>query len=97
LLPDLVKPLLHKIDQSVWLIPTPEFRRAALKSRDGLRTIAGKTSDPERALANLLERDGLFSDRLKGETRSAGLPAIEVDTSMTEDALFDQVVKQFGL
>ncbi len=97
LLPNLVKPLLQTIDQSVWLIPTAEFRRAAFESRNGLWTIAGKTSDPERALANLLARDGLFSDRLKDETKSAGLPSIEVDTSMSEDALFDQVVRQFGL
>jgi 2-phosphoglycerate kinase len=97
LLPNLVKPFLCETDQSVWLIPTPEFRRAAFESRNGLWTIAGKTSNPERALANLLARDGLFSDRLRQETKSAGLPAIEVDPSMTEDALFHRVVIQFGL
>ncbi len=97
LLPQLVKPLLHTIEQGVWLIPTPEFRRAAFESRNGLWNIAGKTSDPERALANLLARDGLFSDRLREQTRSAGLPAIEVDTTMTEDALFDQIARQFAL
>jgi 2-phosphoglycerate kinase len=97
LLPDLVKPLLRVIDQSVWLLPTPEFRRAAFESRNTLWNIAGKTSNPERALQNLLVRDRLFTDRLRKETKSAGLPAIEVDASVTEDALFDQVAKQFGL
>jgi 2-phosphoglycerate kinase len=97
LLPDLVKPLLRVIDQSVWLLPTPEFRRAAFESRNTLWNIAGKTSNPERALQNLLVRDRLFTDRLRKETKSAGLPAIEVDTSVTEDALFDRVAKQFGL
>lgn len=97
LLPDLVKPLLHVTDQSVWLLPTPEFRRAAFESRGGLWTIAGKTTNPERALANLLARDGLFTERLREETRRADLPTIEVDTSVTEDALFDQVAKQFEL
>jgi 2-phosphoglycerate kinase len=97
LLPDLVKPLLRVIDQSVWLLPTPEFRRAAFESRNTLWNIAGKTSNPERALQNLLVRDRLFTDRLRKETKSAGLPAIEVDTSVTEDALFDRVAKPFGL
>jgi 2-phosphoglycerate kinase len=97
LLPHLVKPLLHETSQSIWLLPTPEFRRAALESRNGLWTIAGKTSNPERALQNLLVRDGMFTDRLRKETSSAGLPALEVDTSTTEDALYNQVVKQFGL
>ena len=97
LLPNLVKPLLHMINQSVWLLPTPEFRLAAFKSRKTLWNIAEKTSNPERALQNLLVRDGLFTDYLRKETQSAGLPAIEVDASVTQDALFDQVAKQFGL
>jgi hypothetical protein len=97
LLPDLVKPLLYVADESVWLLPTPEFRLAAFESRRTLWNIAGKTSNPERALQNLLVRDGLFTDRLRKETKRAGLPAIEVDTSLTEDALVDRVAKQFGL
>jgi 2-phosphoglycerate kinase len=97
LLPNLVNPLLHVISQSVWLLPAPEFRLAALESQKTLWDIAGKTSNPERALQNLLLRDGLFTDRLRNQTKSMGLPAIEVDTSMTEDALVDEVAKQFGL
>jgi hypothetical protein len=97
LLPELVNPLLYVIDQSVWLLPTPEFRLAAFESRGTLWNIAGKTSNPERALQNLLVRDGLFTDRLRRQTQSAGLPAVEVDASVTEDALVDRVAKQFGL
>ncbi len=97
LLPDRVKPLLDLTEQGIWLLPTPEFRRAAFESRGTLWTIAGKTSNPERALQNLLVRDGLFTERLREETRRAGLPAIEVDPSVTEDALVDRVAKQFGL
>lgn len=97
LLPNLVKPLLHVIDQSVWLLPTPGFRLAAFKSRNTLWNIAGKTSNPERALQNLLVRDGLFTNRLRKETKRADLPAIEVDASVTHDALVDRVAKQFGL
>ena len=97
LLPDLVKPLLDVTEQSVWLLPTPEFRLAAFESRGTLWNIAGKTSNPERALQNLLVRDGLFTDRLREETKMADLPAIEVDSSMTEDALVERVAKQFGL
>jgi hypothetical protein len=97
LLPDRVKPLLDVPTQGVWLLPTPEFRRAAFESRGGLWTIAGKTSNPERGLRNLLVRDGLFTERLREQTRRAGLPVIEVDPSVTEDVLVDRVAKQFGL
>jgi hypothetical protein len=97
LLPDRVKPLLDFTQQGIWLLPTPEFRRAAFESRGTLWTIAGKTSNPERALQNLLVRDGLFTERIREEARRAGLPAIEVDPSVTAGALVDRVAKQFGL
>ena len=50
-----------------------------------------------RARRNLLERDRLFTDRLRSETARLGLPAIEVDTTMTEDELTDRVTKSLGL
>ena len=97
LLPELVLPLLDVRARAVWLLPTPDFRRAALESRGSLWSIAGRTSDPERALANLLERDRMFTDRLRQQTRRLGLRAIEVDAGMTEDDLTEQVARTFGL
>ena len=98
LLPRLVKPLLADAGPAaVWLLPTPEFQRAAFASRGTLWKIAGKTSDPERALRNLLDRDRMFTDRLRDETRSLGLPVVEVDTTTTEDALFERVSAALGL
>jgi hypothetical protein len=97
LLPDRVKPLLDVPKQGVWLLPTPEFRRAAFESRGELWTIAGKTSNPERGLRNLLARDGLFTERLREVARMADLSVIEVTPSVTEGALADRVAEQFGL
>jgi hypothetical protein len=96
LLPGLVKPLLENRNQSVWLLPTREFRRAAFENRGTLWDIAGKTSDPERALHNLLVRDELFTDRLRKDVQKVDLPAIEIDSSMTKDALVSRVANQFG-
>lgn len=97
LLPHLVKPLLPTPSHGVWLIPTPEFRLAAFESRGTLWTIPRKTSDPERALRNLLERDGLFTERVRRDVESAGLPFITLDRSIAENDLVDRVAKQFGL
>ena len=96
LLPHLVKPLLSGPDRAVWLLPKPEFRRAVIESRGGSAWgFLAKTSDPERALRNLLERDRIFTEILREETSRLGLAAIEVDTTTTEDDLVRQVTGLF--
>jgi hypothetical protein len=97
LLPELVRPLLFGLNQGLWLIPTPEFRLAAFKSRGTLWSIAEKTSNPERALSNLLERDRLFTLRLRGMIEKLGMPSIDVDSLMAESDLEDCVATHFGL
>jgi 2-phosphoglycerate kinase len=97
LLPSLVKPLLGVPGHAVWLLPTPDFRRAAFEARGSLWEIARKTSDPERALRNLLERDRMFTERLYREAKHLGLRSIEVDTAMTEVDLAGRVTEAFGL
>jgi hypothetical protein len=91
LVPRLIAPLLARRDQAVWLLPTPDFRRRAFETRGSTWTIAGKTSNPERALANLLERDRLFTERLRRELADLDLTKIEVDGSLTVDELVGQV------
>ncbi|QTE30347.1 hypothetical protein [Pengzhenrongella sicca] len=97
LLPHLVRPRLDSPDHAVWLLPTPDFRRAAFSSRGSSCEIAGKTSDPARALQNLLERDRMFTERLRDEATSLDLHLIEVDTTMTEEELTDRVTEALGL
>jgi hypothetical protein len=98
LLPRLVKPLLSVPSRAVWLLPTPAFRQAVVESRGGSASgFLARTTDPERALRNLLERDRMFTDALRGEAARLGLPAIEVDATTTEDDLAERVTDVFGL
>ncbi|MGN9843332.1 hypothetical protein ACTMTI_34930 [Nonomuraea sp. H19] len=97
LLPHLVRPLLAVPGRAVWLLPTPDFRRAAFDSRGSLWEIARKTSDPDRALRNLLERDRMFTEHLRRETQRLELRVIEVDATTTEDDLAERVTEAFGL
>ncbi|HEX6746974.1 MAG TPA: hypothetical protein VF092_06720 [Longimicrobium sp.] len=97
LLPRLVKPLLADPRHAVWLLPTPGFRRAAFDNRGTLWEIARKTSDPDRALGNLLERDRMFTERLHQEARRLDLQVIAVEPTMTEAELAGQVTERFGL
>ena len=98
LLPRLVKPLLGAATHAVWLLPTPLFRQAVFERRGGSAWgFLARTSDPVRALHNLLERDRMFTEILREETTRLKLPAIEVDVTMTEDDLVDRVTEVFGL
>lgn len=97
LLPHLVLPLLAEPRHAVWLLPTPRFRLAALDSRGSMWEIANQTSDPERARRNLLERDRMFTDSLRAETKRLGAPVIEIDLGTTEDELAGLVTQVFGL
>lgn len=98
LLPRLVKPLLPETAHAVWLLPTPDFRRQVVQSRGGSAWgFLAKTSDPERALHNLLERDRMFTDILRDETARLELPAVEVDVTLTEDNLVQRVTEILGL
>src|SRR5215212_4143902 len=98
LLPRLVEPLLSAPAHAVWLLPTPGFRRAVVESRGGSASgFLARTTDPERALRNLLERDRMFTDILRGETARLELPAIEVDATTAEDDLARRVAEGFGL
>jgi len=98
LLPHLVKPFLSLTNRAVWLLPTPDFRQAVIASRGGSAWgFLTKNTNPERALRNLLERDQMFTDRLRQETTHLGLPAIEVKPTMTELDLTKRVTNMFGL
>ena len=97
LLPHLVKPLLSVPGRAVWLLPTPGFRQAVVGSRGGSAWgFLARTSDPDKALRNLLERDRMFTDILRDETARLGLHAIEVDITTTADDLGKRVADVFG-
>jgi len=97
LLPRLVAPNLSRSDQAVWLVPTPEFRRAAFDTRGFTWEIPQKTGDPERALANLLERDQLFTGLVAREASALQLTVIEVDLDRSLGQLTRLVAAALGL
>ncbi|GIH18616.1 hypothetical protein [Rugosimonospora africana] len=97
LLPHLVRPLLAVPDHAVWLLPTPEFRQAALIHRGDVWSFTERTSDPERARRNIAERDRMFTDRLRHQTARLGLRGLDLDGTVTEDDLVERVAGAFGL
>jgi hypothetical protein len=97
LLPRLVAPLLSRPDQAVWLIPTPLFRRTAFSQRGSLWSIAGRTSDPETALTNLLARDALYTEEVKRQAAALQLTIIEVSRGESIDGLATRVAQYLDI
>jgi 2-phosphoglycerate kinase len=100
LLPRLVAPVLRGSDgarRAVWLLPTAAFRRAAFEARGAGWHGAQRTSDPDRAMENLLARDALFTESIGREAADLGLTTIDVDGALTVDSLTDRVAAALGL
>ena len=98
LLPRFVEPLLSIRNHALWFLPTPAFRHEVIEDRGGSAWgFLARTSDPERALRNLFERDRMFTDTLREETARLQVPAIQVHETMTEDDLTRRVTELFGL
>jgi 2-phosphoglycerate kinase len=97
LLPRLVGPLLCRPNQALWLLATPEFRRAAFESRGSTWDIPRKTSDPDRALSNVLARDALFTEHVRREAEELGLPVLDVRLRLSVDELVTLAAAALGL
>jgi hypothetical protein len=97
LLPRLVAPLLSLPQQAAWLVPTPAFRSSAFDRRRFTWEIPSKTSQPERALANLLMRDQLFTDEVVAEAAALHLRVVEVDGTLSIDEVTTKVAHCLGL
>jgi hypothetical protein len=97
LLPRLVAPLLRRRRQAVWLLPTPKFRLRSFERRGSMWTIPSQTRNPHRALANLLERDRLFTEQLRSEAETLNLETIEVDGAEDAGEVARRVARSLGL
>ena len=63
----------------------------------GLWSIAGRTSDPQTALANLLARDALYTEEVKRQAAALQLPTIEVNGTATVDELVERAAHCLGI
>ena len=79
LLPWRVADLVAGPGHAVWLVPTPEFQRAQLLERP--RISFERTSDPERALENRIQREILVGELIEFEARQRGFRVIRVEES----------------
>ena len=95
LLPDLVRPLLDDVRQGLWLVPTEAFRRGSWLRR-GKPSFRAQVSDPDRAAANLWDRDLLLADEIERQARALQLKLVVNDGSLTPEQLVDAAADWFA-
>ncbi len=97
LLPHLVRPYVSDPSHAVWLLSTTDFRRAAFRRRPEADAFWMRTTDPDRALTNLLERDRIFSDQIAEAVVRHDLEALLVDGSRSTESMAEDLASRFGL
>ncbi len=96
--PECVAPVLTTARQAAWLVPTPAFVGSSHRSRT-MRRIAflGQTSDPDRALGNLIKRNELLAAHIEKKASELGLTVIEVDGQIPLAETCAHIERHFGL
>lgn len=95
LLPDLVRPLMDDPRQGLWITATEDFRRGSWQRR-GKPSFRAQVSDPERAAANLWERDLLLAGEIERQARALQLKLIVNDGYLFADELVDVAADWFA-
>jgi 2-phosphoglycerate kinase len=97
LLPECVGEIPGAASRAVWLVQTPAFLRRAEDGRMGLTSMTARTSDPERALANLLRRNELIAEHIRTEAARRGLRVIDIDEAVSPELAVHLVEGRVGL
>jgi len=97
LLPECVADVVDDVRRAVFLVQTPSFLRRAGDARKGLTSMTKRTSDPARALANLMRRNELLADHIRAEAQRRGMRVIDVDEGLSLERVVEMVEEQFAL
>ncbi|MFH8344335.1 hypothetical protein [Streptomyces sp. NPDC018045] len=99
-LPSQIAPLLTRPDQAVFLLPTPEFRMAALRARRSVPVrslVSWGSRAPEATLAKRLARDELWDAEVRRQAAAHGNTVITMDGGRPAGDLADEVAARFRL
>ncbi|MFI9595494.1 hypothetical protein [Nonomuraea sp. NPDC052265] len=94
--PELVAPILDSPRRMVVMVPTPEFRLRQLHDLPRASSVTHRVSDPARAQANRVARDGLVAEDAVRTAHQLGIRVIEVDGSRNAAAIAEIVADHFS-
>lgn len=89
--PDLLAVHLPSPHHAVFLVATPAFRRSTHLARPHASATPSRTSDPERAQRNRVERDDRVGEHILSGASRHGLKAIKIDGSRRVDDIASEV------
>jgi len=95
LFPHCVRPIIPGRYHAIWLIPTAPFCRKVRLQRDA--GAFADTSNPERALDNLIARDILLAEYVREQAIGAGLTVLEVDGTRSIEEIASLVKQHLTL
>ena len=90
-----MRPLLDDVRQGLWLVPTEAFRRGSWQRR-GKPRFRNQTSDPDRAAANLWDRDLLLAAEIERQARALQLKLLVNDGALPAEQLVDAAADWFA-
>lgn len=93
--PELIMPYLADKQQAIWLIPSLEFKIAAVERRNK-PSFRFKTSDPDRAKSNLVNRDLLLAQYYEEETAKYDGRCVVVDETKSIEDMVALVKSHFA-
>ena len=94
--PDLIAPLVDSPRRMIVLVPSPEFRRYQTEVLPRAGALGHRTSDPDRAQRNRLDRDEIVAEDAVRSALRHGIRVITVDGSLDAPALADVVADHFA-
>lgn len=100
--PECVAPYLSNPHQAIWLVPTEDFcgqirrrRYAEQAKRRAQHGVANESSDPEKRLHNIIQRDSQLANYVKRQAEKLHLSVYEVDGSRSLDEMSVLVEQHF--
>jgi hypothetical protein len=93
--PSLLAPLLESPRRAIFLVPTEEFRTYQIGALARAAAVGARTTDPDHAQRNRLERDRLLAADVVESARTFGLRTILVDGDVALEEVAAHVEEHF--
>jgi len=94
--PKKLRQLLPSISHAFYLVAEEQFQRRYYAQRPWIHEVLEKTSNPEKAWANWMERDAIGARALEANLADVDIPWMLVDGSVTLEATVARIASHFG-